>query len=184
MNINEKVLQDVLENTSLNKDEVDYQFNSILTSFENEEIPHNQLYLYLKDHYPVYLNTLYNIKVPSYKRPEPVKPQPTNQDFDNLLTTDILLNSVINTNEEVSSIKQEDIVLHSENNNSATSLVEQTHSQEHTSSDLKPVEQHTSFGIGSDTNNTNVDYSTPSTSTTDSSSTSVVDTSYNTDSSF
>lgn len=99
MNINEKVLQDVLENTSLNEDEVNYQFNSILTSFENEETPHNQLYLYLKEHYPLYLNTLYNIKIPSYKRPEPVKPQPTDQDFYNLLATDVLLNSTINTTE-------------------------------------------------------------------------------------
>lgn len=107
MVINKKVLQDVLENTSLNEDEVNYQFNSILTSFENEEIPHNQLYLYLKEHYPVYLNTLYNIKVPSYKRPEPVKPQPTDQEFNNLLVTDVLLNSTINSTEN--SLPQESI---------------------------------------------------------------------------
>lgn len=68
MNINPIVLQDVLGNTELTEQEINFQFQEIITSFKESIPSNNLLYKYLLKHFPIYLRTVYNINVPSQLR--------------------------------------------------------------------------------------------------------------------
>lgn len=96
MNIDNTVLKDIIENTPLTEEEVNLQFEKILTIFKQSRKPYslissiNELHTYLLVNFPTYLKSLYNTLQPSYQRPAEVA---SSSDFDALLLTGIVANN-------------------------------------------------------------------------------------------
>lgn len=125
------ILQDVLKNTSLLDYQISCQLEEIENSFRNDRHPSNELYSYLAKHHSQYLRSLYHKNVSVADRESFGRSASSNT------THDLLLHSY------QPSIFNEALF----ENDTKVPDVPSTPQEFNSNS----TEQHTSFGIGSDT---------------------------------